>query len=83
MDSSLQHAASILDKKSTVLWVGNSPKVFGYESHDNIQSVLPLTGKKPDSYLHPYNIQGTLYECPVVDEVMFDVEDIISSIENQ
>jgi len=83
IDSSLQHAASILGKKSTVLWIGNSPKIFGYGLHDNIQAILPSTGMKPDSYLHPYNIQGTLYECPVVDEVMFNVEDIISSIENQ
>lgn len=83
IDSSLQHAASILNKKSTVLWIGNSPKVFGYKLHDNIQSILPSTGIKPDSYLHSYNIQGTLYECPIIEETMFNIEDIILSIENQ
>ena len=83
IDSSLQHAASILNKKSTVLWIGNSPKVFGYKLHDNIQSILPSTGIKPDSYLHSYNIQGTFYECPIIEETMFNIEDIILSIENQ
>ncbi|NBP04482.1 MAG: hypothetical protein EBU90_31240, partial [Proteobacteria bacterium] len=41
IDSSLQHAAAALRKKSTVLWNGTSPKVFGYDVHDNICTDVP------------------------------------------
>ena len=36
MDSFGEHAAAALNKPSTVLWVANSPKVFGYDLHTNI-----------------------------------------------
>ena len=38
IDSYLQHAAASLDLPSVVLWSCNSPKVFGYQIHNNIQS---------------------------------------------
>ena len=37
-DSCLQHAAAAFKLKSTVLWIGTSPSVFGYRLHDNIES---------------------------------------------
>ena len=81
MDSALQHAAIALNKPSTVLWVGTSHKVFGYDLHTNI--VANLTDedfKLPDSYLFDYNFLGLLHECPIVDQSnMFDVKEIIDS----
>jgi len=41
IDSSLQHAAVAINLKSTVFWVGTSPKVFGYEIHNNIVANEP------------------------------------------
>ena len=38
IDSCLQHAAAAFKLKSTVLWVGTSPKVFGYNIHKNISA---------------------------------------------
>ena len=37
-DSCLQHAAAAFKLKSTVLWVGTSPKEYGYKIHDNIEA---------------------------------------------
>jgi uncharacterized phage-like protein YoqJ len=82
IDSSLQHAAKALNKPSTVLWIGTSPKVFGYNSHTNISANLSdETFKLPDSYLFDYNFLGSLYECPVIDSTnMFDVKEVIDSL---
>ena len=41
IDSSLQHAAAAFKLPSTVLWIGTSPTVFGYKSHNNLSANLP------------------------------------------
>jgi len=81
IDSSLQHIAAALNKKSTVLWIGTDPFVFGYKKHYNIIAKLGDNNfKLPDSYLFDYNFAGVLHECPVLDQSsMFDVSEIISS----
>lgn len=85
MDSFCQHAAAAMGKKSTVLWVANSPRVFGYDAHDNILAAEET--RKPDrrnSYLSKYNISGALNEFPYNDEgEIFDVERVIESIRRQ
>ena len=83
IDSALQHAAAALGRKSTVLWVGTSPKMFGYELHSNIQAILPNEVKLPDSYLFDYNFSGTIHECPLLDEDIFDINEIIASVNQQ
>jgi hypothetical protein len=80
IDSALQHASAALGKKSTVLWVATSPKVFGYEMHNNIQATLPKDFKLPDSYLFDYNFNGAIHECPLIDDNIFDINEIIASI---
>jgi hypothetical protein len=80
IDSALQHAAAALGKKSTVLWVATSPKVFGYETHNNIQATLPKDFKLPDSYFFDYNFNGAIHECPLMDDNIFDINEIIASI---
>jgi hypothetical protein len=80
IDSSLQHAAAALGLKSTVLWIGTSPKVFGYSLHTNIVAELPDTVKLPDSYLFDYNFNGSNHECPLVDSDIFDSSEIVSSL---
>jgi hypothetical protein len=80
IDSSIQHAAASLNLPSTVLWVGTSPKIFGYDMHNNIVAQLPSDVKLPDSYLFDYNFHGANHECPVLDLNIFDSTEILSSI---
>ena len=82
IDSFAQHAAAAMDKSSTVLWVCNSPKVFGYDMHTNIEA-NPET-LHPDlrnSFLAKYNIAGDLNEFPYNDESeIFNIEQILESL---
>lgn len=82
MDSFAQHAAACIDKTSVVLWVANSPKVFGYDIHTNI--LANAETNKPElknSYLSKYNIAGDLLEFPYNDEKeIFNVDNIIDSL---
>lgn len=81
IDSALQHAAAALNKKSTVLWIGTSPMVFGYSSHYNIKAKLDDEQfKLPDSYMFDYSFNGAIHECPVMEDNMFDIDEIIATI---
>lgn len=82
IDSCLQHAASALGLSSTVLWVGTSPKVFGYDLHTNIVANIPTNVKLPDSYLFDYNFEGSVHECPLMDTNIFNLNEIIESLQN-
>lgn len=85
IDSFAQHAAAALSKRSTVLWVANSPTVFGYQLHDNIIA-NPFT-KKPElkhSYLHKFDITGSLLEFPYHSESeIFNIDQIVDSLNRQ
>ena len=85
MDSFGQHTAAALNKPSTVLWVANTPVVFGYDVHNNILA-NPFT-KRPElkhSYFQKFDISGNLLEFPYNNESeMFDVDKVIASIKNQ
>lgn len=82
MDSFAQHAAAGLDKPSTVLWIANSPVVFGYDIHDNILA-NPHT-KKPElrnAYFQKFDIAGNLLEFPYnMEHEIFNVDKIIASL---
>jgi hypothetical protein len=82
MDSFAQHAAAGLDKPSTVLWIANSPVVFGYDIHDNILA-NPHT-KKPElrnAYFQKFDISGNLLEFPYnMEHEIFNVDNIIASL---
>jgi hypothetical protein len=80
IDSALQHVAAALGKRSTVLWVATSPKVFGYDIHNNIQANIPDGFKLPDSYLFDYSFNGAIHECPLMDDQIFDINEIIASL---
>ena len=82
IDSFAQHAAAALDLPSTVCWVANKPKVFGYDLHDNLQA-NPFTNKPElrNAYLGKFNIAGDLIEFPYNSEdEIFDVDAIIESL---
>jgi hypothetical protein len=85
MDSFGHHAAAALHKPSTVLWVANTPVVFGHDIHDNIVA-NPFT-KKPElkhAYIQKFDITGNLIEFPYnFESEIFDVDKVIDSIKNQ
>ena len=81
IDSCLQHAAAALGLSSVVLWVGTSPKVFGYNIHTNIVADLPKDiVKLPDSYLFDYSFEGLLHEYHSLESEIFDPNLIIQKI---
>lgn len=84
IDSCMQHAAAAMKRKSTVLWNGTSPKVFGYDLHDNICTNVPYDFKLPGSYLFDFDFNGNEVEYPFADDVkLFDVNEIVNSVNNQ
>jgi len=84
IDSCMQHAAAALRLPSTVLWNGTSPKVFGYEMHDNICTSIPYDFKLPGSYLFDFDFNGNEIEYPFGErEELFNFDQIIQSIDKQ
>lgn len=84
IDSSLQHVAAALRLKSTVLWNGTSPKVFGYDIHDNICTEIPYDFKLPGSYLFDFDFNGNEIEYPFGEqEEIFDFNKIVESVDKQ
>lgn len=84
IDSCMQHAAAALKKPSTVLWNGTSPKVFGYDLHDNICTDIPYEFKLPNSYLFDFDFNGNEVEYPFTEDTkLFNLDKIIESINKQ
>lgn len=84
IDSCLQHAAAAMKRKSTVLWNGTSPKVFGYDIHDNICTDIPYDFKLPGSYLFDFDFNGNEVEYPFTEDTkLYDLEKIIESVDTQ
>lgn len=83
IDSSLQHAAAAFNLPSTVLWIGTSPKVFGYNMHSNIVALSPkFKPKLINSYIFDYSFDGVAIECPYDNILeMFDFDALLKSIE--
>jgi hypothetical protein len=84
IDSCMQHAAAALRLKSTVLWNGTSPSVFGYDMHDNICTEIPYDFKLPGSYLFDFDFNGNEIEYPFGEqEEIYDFDKIVESIDKQ
>lgn len=84
IDSSMQHAAAALNLKSTVLWNGTSPAVFGYDLHDNITTNVPHDFKLPGSFLFDFDFNGNEVEYPYAEGTkLYDVNKIIASVDKQ
>ena len=85
IDSCLQHLANCYDMPGTVLWVTNSPQVFGYDIHRNI---VPDTDKyiNPDAqlidgYMHGYDFSGSRqYDYPFTDTDIFNITEIVEPL---
>ena len=82
IDSCLQHAATAFQIKSSVIWIGTHPQVFGYKLHDNIMAKKPKTAnQRIGSYMFDYNFDNNIHECPYVSaQEMFDFNEVLSRI---
>ena len=78
IDSCLQHASAAFKLPSTVLWVGTSPKVFGYDIHKNITGKLTNRANQLiGSYLFDFQFENNIHECPFLDvKDIFNIDDI-------
>ena len=83
IDSFAQHVAAALDLQSTVVWIGNKPKVFGYEENINI---LPnaniINNLDKFSYLQE-DISGQIQQFPYDTVNMLDINKIIEAVNKQ
>jgi hypothetical protein len=82
MDSFGQHTAAALNLPSTVLWIANKPKVFGYDIHDNIRANAETHEPElRNSLFAKYNIAGDPLEFPYNSEDdIFDIETVLISL---
>lgn len=82
IDSCLQHAAAAFKLPSTVLWIGTSPIVFGYDLHKNITAKLTVKANQLiGSYLFDYQFENNAHECPFTDiKDIFNLDEILNNI---
>ena len=84
INSCFQHAAAALNLKSTVCWITTSPKVFGYDMHDNIfpveEKMRQYNGAGIDNFLFSYDLQGHEYEFPLSDYQIFNLQEVYDSL---
>ena len=84
IDSSMQHGAGAMKLPSTILWIANEPEVWSYTCHSHI---LPKVEKKFDTpakdLYQKYDIGGSTDEYPYETDDIFDVDEIVSSVEKQ
>ena len=83
IDSFAAHVAAGLGLQSTVVWIGNSPKVFGYPENINI---LPnaniINNFDKYSYLQD-DISGFVQAFPYDTVNVFDINKIIEAVNKQ
>ena len=81
VDSVAAHAAAALGLPSVVTWVTNTPKIFGYKMHENLETEEKKDMRHlPDAYLEPYNISGVWSEHPYHTDAIFDTSEILKKL---
>ena len=83
IDSFAQHISAGLDLQSTVLWIGNSPNVFGYPENINILPNANIVNKfNKFTYLSD-DISGQIQQFPYDTVNLFNVDNIVEAVEKQ
>jgi len=83
IDSFAQHTAAALDLQSTVLWIGNTDKVFGYPEHINVYPNANIINNFDKfSYLQD-DITGQVQNFPYDTVNLFDINKIIEAVNQQ
>jgi hypothetical protein len=84
IDSFSQHAAAALGLKSTVCWIVNQPKVFGYDKNTNILPNADVINEfNKYSYVEKFDISGQVQQFPYNTVNLFDINEIINAVKNQ
>lgn len=84
IDSFAQHTAAALGLPSTVCWIANDPKIFGYDMHDNIRpSANKIHELNKFSFLEQYDITGQIQQFPYDTVNLFDIDEIMESLKKQ
>ena len=84
IDSCIQHGAGAMNLPSTVLWIANEPEVWSYPCHSHIKPNAELKFNTPAKDLYArYDISGATDEYPYETDDIFDVDEIVSSVEKQ
>jgi hypothetical protein len=87
IDSFCQHAAAALGLASTVCWITNKPKVFGYPIHNNIVAPKGVNSDnihRIDSLYQAENWEGTFNNYyPYENDQIFNLNQIIESVYKQ
>lgn len=83
IDSFAAHAASALGLQSTVLWVGNSHKVFGYEEHINLYPNANVINNFDKFSVLQDDISGMVQNFPYDTVNLFDINKIIEAVNKQ
>jgi len=83
IDSSGVHIAAALGLQSTVLYIGNSPKVFGYDNNINITPQANIINNF-DKYTYLVDdISGQIQQFPYDTVNLFDINEIINAVNKQ
>ena len=83
IDSFAQHTAAALNLQSTVCWIGNTDKVFGYPEHINIYPNANIINNFDKfSYLQD-DISGQIQNFPFDTVNMLDINEIIEAVNKQ
>lgn len=83
IDSFAAHVAAALDLPSTVCWIGNDHKVFGYPEHKNIYpSAKIINNFNKYTYLVD-DISGNIQQFPYDNINVFDINEIVKALESE
>lgn len=80
IDSYLQHAAAAIGLESVVLWIGNSPTVYGYSIHKNITAEFDEASLR-NSFYEPYDILGDPMQIATPPNFIFDEKQILKELD--
>ncbi len=83
IDSFPQHAAAAFKKPAVVTWIVNSPKMFGYALHRNLETTAtPLFRHYPTSYLERFDITGAIEQFPFATTKTFDAKTLLAALDD-
>jgi ADP-heptose:LPS heptosyltransferase len=83
IDSFAAHVAAGLGLQSTVVWIGNSPKVFGYSENINILPSANIVNKFDKFTYLGDDISGFVQAFPYDTVNLFDINKIIEAVNKQ
>ncbi len=81
IDSFLQHASASFDLNSTVLWIGNSPDVLGYNTNTNHVTENLQVGDVYQSFYEKFDILGNPIQLATNPADLFDTNKIIDLLD--